>query len=210
MNVLKVIDLLKKEYPHSKLTLNFSNPLELLIATSLAARSKDKKVNEITKTLFRRYKTAKDYANANLKELEKEVREVNFYKNKAKNIKEACKILVEKYNGKVPKNVDELISLPGVGRKTAIVVLTNSYKIPEGIEVDTHIARVSQRLGLTKNSNPEKIEKDLMNLIPKKDWFKFTHIVKDHGRAICRAPVPICSKCVLNKLCPKNGVIKKL
>ena len=207
-DLLKIIELLKKEYHNSKLTLDFKNPLELLIATMLAAQYKDVLVNKITEILFKKYKTADDFAKTNFKELLSYIKSATFAATKAKNIISTCKVLVEKYNGKVPKTMEELTSLPGVGRKTANVVLSNAYGIIVGIEVDRHIARVSYRLGLTKNLEPIKIEEDLMRTIPKNEWLKFSHIVKDHGRAVCKNPIPFCSKCFLDKLCPKNGVTK--
>jgi len=210
MEIMKVIELLKKNYPEAKLTLDFKNPLELLIATMLAAQYKDVLVNKITENLFKKYKTAKDFSNANFKELLNYIKSATFAAGKAKNIINTCKILVKKYNGNVPKTMEELIELPGVGRKTANVVLSNAYGIIVGIEVDRHIARVSYRLGLTKNLEPAKIEEDLMKIMPKNEWLKFSHIVKDHGRAICKNPIPFCSKCFLDKLCPKQGVTKKL
>jgi len=210
MNILKIIELLNKNYPNAKLTLDFKNPLELLIATMLAAQYKDVLVNEITEKLFKKYKAAEDFEKADLKELFSYIKSATFAGTKAKNIMNTCKILVGEYNGKVPKTMEELTSLPGVGRKTANVILSNAYGIIVGIEVDRHIARVSYRLGLTKNLEPVKIEEDLMKLLPKNEWLKFSHIVKDHGRAVCKNPIPICSKCVLNGLCPKQGVTKKL
>jgi endonuclease-3 len=210
MDALKAFELLKKEYPNSKLTLDFKNPLELLIATMLAAQYKDVLVNKITEVLFKKYKTAEDFAKADFKELLNYIKSATFAGGKAKNIINTCKILVEKYNGKVPKTMEELIELPGVGRKTANVVLSNAYDIKVGIEVDRHITRVSYRLGLSKSLESSKIEEDLMKALPKNDWLKFSHVVKDHGRAVCKNPIPICSKCVLNGLCPKQGVTKKL
>jgi endonuclease-3 len=210
MDALKAFELLKKEYPNSKLTLDFKNPLELLIATMLAAQYKDVLVNKITEVLFKRYKTAEDFFKADFKELLNYIKSVTFAGGKAKNIINTCKILVEKYNGKVPKTMEELLDLPGVGRKTANVVLSNAYDIIVGIEVDRHIARVSYRLGLSKSLEPAKIEEELMKALPKNDWLKFSYVVKDHGRAVCKNPIPICSKCVLNGLCPKQGVTKKL
>jgi endonuclease-3 len=210
MDALKAFELLKKEYPNSKLTLDFKNPLELLIATMLAAQYKDVLVNKITEVLFKKYKTAEDFAKADFKELLNYIKSATFAGGKAKNIINTCKILVEKYNGKVPKTMEELIELPGVGRKTANVVLSNAYDIKVGIEVDRHITRVSYRLGLSKSLESSKIEEDLMKALPKNDWLKFSHVVKDHGRAVCKNPIPICSKCVLNGLCSKQGVTKKL
>ena len=207
---LKVVSLLKKEYPNAKYYLNFSNPLELMVAAILSAQVRDEVVNATTPHLFRKYKTAKDYAEASLLQLEKEISKITFYKNKAKHIKEACKTLTEKYNGKIPQTMEELTQLPGIGRKTANAILINAFNIVTGIPCDTHVIRVSYRLGWTKNKNPDKIEKDLMNLLPKNEWKKIPYLLKDHGRAVCKAPVPYCSRCVLNKLCPKQGVKDRL
>ena len=203
---LQIYNLLNKTYPNAKVALHFSNPLEMLIATILSAQCTDKRVNIVTPTLFKRYKTAKDYANANIKELEQMIRSTGFFRAKAKSIQGAAKMIVEKFNGKVPNKMEELIQLPGVARKTANIVLGNAYGIVEGIAVDTHMRRVNFRLGLTKNTDPEKIEKDLIQILPKDKWFKFTYLIIEHGRAVCKAPVPSCSKCVLFKLCPRNGV----
>jgi endonuclease-3 len=210
MNVEKTLQLLKKEYPNSKYYLNFSNPLELMVAAILSAQVRDTVVNAVTPRLFKKYKSAKDYAGAGLKDLENATKSIPFYKNKCKNIKESCKILAEKHGGHVPKTMEELTKLPGIGRKTANAILSNAYGIVNGIVVDTHVIRLSYRLGWTKNKNPEKIEEDLMNIIPKKEWESTPHLLKDHGRAICKAPVPECSKCILNNICPKNGVTKSL
>ena len=184
----KIISLLKKEYPNSKLTLDFSSPLELLVATMLAAQYKDVLVNEITARLFKKYKTAQDFARADFEELIGYIKSATFSGTKAKNIINACKIIVEKHGGKVPKTMDELLELPGVGRKTANVVLSNAYGIIVGIEVDRHIARVSYRLGLRKAWSRPKIEEDLMKDLPRSEWLKFSHVVKDHGRAVCKNP----------------------
>lgn len=206
----KTITLLKKEYPHAKYYLNFSNPLELLVAAILSAQVRDEVVNATTPHLFRRYKTASDYAAAPLSELENTIKSITFYKNKAKNIKGACKILDSKYGGKVPKTIDELTELPGIGRKTANAILINAFDIVIGIPVDTHVIRVSYRLGWTKQKNPDKIEQDLMKIIPKGAWKNIPYLLKDHGRAVCKAPVPECSRCVLTNLCPKQGVTKRV
>lgn len=208
--VEKIISLLKKEYPDAKYYLNFSNPLELMVAAILSAQVRDEVVNAATKELFRKYRTAEDYANADLKELTDCVKSVTFAENKAKNIKNACRILAEKHDSQVPKNMEELTSLPGIGRKTANSILQNAFNIVEGVIVDTHVIRLSYRLGWTKNTNPEKIEQDLMKLIGKKYWKELPHLLKNHGRAVCRSPIPECSKCILNKLCPKQGVVKSL
>jgi endonuclease-3 len=210
MNVSKVIQLLKKNYPNAKYYLNFSNPLELLIAAILSAQVRDEVVNSVTPKLFKKYKTAKDYANANLQELINDIRPVTFAGNKARNIIKACKILAEKYKGKVPDNMNDLISLPGVGRKTANTILINAFNKVEGIPIDTHVLRLSYRLGWTKSKKPEEVEQDLMKIIPRKEWKKIAYLLKAHGRAVCKAPVPICSECFLSKLCPKNGVTKRL
>jgi endonuclease-3 len=210
MEVMKIIELLKKNYPNAKLTLDFKNPLELLIATMLAAQYKDVSVNKITENLFKKYKTAEDFAKADFKELLNYIKSATFAGAKSKNIISTCKILVKKYTGKVPKTMEELTELPGVGRKTANVVLSNACGIIVGIEVDRHIARVSYRLGLSKSLEPTEIEEDLMKILPKNEWLKFSHAVKNHGRVICKNPIPICSKCILNDLRPKNGVTRKL
>ena len=199
---LRIIELLEPEYPNAKTALNFRNPLEMLMATILSAQTTDKQVNIVTKNLFNKYQKPEDYANVDVSELEQDIRSTGFYRNKAKNLKKTGQLLVEKYNSQVPRTMEELVKLPGVARKTANIVLTNSYGIVEGIAVDTHVRRLSQRLGLTKNTNPDKIEKDLMNIIPKSDWEKITDLLIFHGRNICTARKPKCSICVLNKICP--------
>ncbi|MDP6642347.1 MAG: endonuclease III [Candidatus Nanoarchaeia archaeon] len=206
---IKIISLLRKEYPKSKTSLSIRSPLQCLIATILSAQCTDKRVNFVTKDLFKKYKKAKDYANVDLKKLEKDLSSINFYKNKAKSIKKTCKILVEEHGGKVPNKLNELIKLQGVGRKTANVVLGNAFQIHEGYVVDTHNLRLSYRLKLTNNKNSIKVEKDLVKIIPKKDWLDLSHMFIDHGRAICKAPIPICSKCLLTKICPKIEVKKR-
>jgi len=210
METIKIIELLKKNYPNAKYYLNFSNPLELMVAAILSAQIRDEVVNATTPKLFSKYKTAKDYANADLKEFTKEISAVTFAGMKAKNITSACKILVEKYNEKVPETMDDLTSLPGVGRKTAGTILINAFGKIENIPCDTHVLRISYRLGWTKSKNAEIVEQDLMKLLPKNIWGKIPYILKAHGRAICNAPAPSCSKCFLDKLCPKHGVTKKL
>jgi len=210
MTVLKIIELLKKNYPNAKYYLNFSNPLELMVAAILSAQIRDEVVNATTPKIFSKYKTAKDYANADLKEFTKEISSVTFAGMKAKNIINACKILVEKYGGEVPDKMIDLIELPGIGRKTANTILINAFNVIEGIPTDTHVIRLSFRLGWTKSKKPEEIEQDLMKIIPRDDWKKIAYLLKAHGRAICQAPIPYCSKCFLDKLCPKNGVTKKL
>jgi endonuclease-3 len=201
-NVMKIIELLEKEYPGAKTALNYNNPLELLVATILSAQCTDKRVNAVTKSLFKKYKTAKDYADSDLGELEEAVRSTGFYRNKARNIKKACQLLVNKFNSQVPETMDELLELPGVARKTANIVLSNAYGVIEGIAVDTHVRRLSKRLGLTENKNPDKIEKDLMEVVPKAQWKRITDLLIFHGRNICVARKPRCNLCVLNKICP--------
>lgn len=203
-NFERIWALLKEEYPEAKPSLNYSNPLELLVATVLSAQSTDVQINKVTEKLFEKYRTAEDYASANLRELENDLYSTGFYKTKAKNIKTAAQIIVEKYNGEVPKTMEELISLPGVGRKTANIVLARAFGIIEGIAVDTHVKRVSRRLGLTKNHDPEKIEKDLLSLARKEDLDSISMTLIYHGRKICQARKPKCPSCVVNKLCPSS------
>ncbi len=199
-----LISRLIKEYPAPKTTLYYRSPIQLLVSTILSAQCTDERVNNVTKKLFKKYKSVKDYANAELPELEKDIRQTGFFRNKAKNIKNACKMLIEKFDGQVPNTMKEILLLPGVARKTANVVLTSAYGIIEGIVVDTHVKRLSQRLGLTRNDNPEKIEKDLMDIVPKNKWAQFSFLLISHGRKICQARKPICSKCILNDLCPSR------
>lgn len=196
------MELLEKEHPDAKIALRFANPLELLVATILSAQCTDKKVNEVTSTLFRKYQTAEDYARANVRTLGREIRSTGFYHNKARNIKKAAQVLVKQFDGKVPKTMDELLTLPGVARKTANIVLSNAFGVIEGIAVDTHVRRLSQRLGLSKNKNPDKIERDLMELLPKPQWSKFADLLIFHGRRVCTAKKTLCEKCVVNRLCP--------
>jgi endonuclease III len=200
--VLKIVELLEKEYPDAKTALHYTSPLELLIATMLSAQCTDKRVNMVTKTLFKKYKTVEDYANADLAKLEEEIRSTGFYRNKARNIKNAGKILVEKYNSQVPRTMEELTELPGVARKTANIVLSNAYGIIVGVAVDTHVRRLAQRLGLTENKDPNKIEADIMQIVPKAQWERITDLLIFHGRNVCMARKPKCSICVLNKICP--------
>ncbi|MEM3374139.1 MAG: endonuclease III [Candidatus Woesearchaeota archaeon] len=196
--------LLKKNYPYAKISLNYSNELELLIAVILSAQCTDERVNKITKELFKKYKTAKDYAEADINELKQYIKSAGFYNSKAKYIKETCKIILEKHNGKVPNTMQELLKLPGVARKTANIVLSNGFNKNEGIAVDTHVRRLSYRLGLTKNKQPEKIEKDLMKIFPKNEWNTITYYLIEHGRKICKARKPKCKECFLNHICPKR------
>ena len=207
--VLKIIDLLEKEFPNAKIALNYSNPLELLVATILSAQCTDERVNIVTKTLFQKYKTPQDYANADVKQLEKEVRSTGFFRNKAKNIKKTSQILMEKYQSRIPHTMEEMLELPGVARKTANIVLQNAYGIVEGIAVDTHVRRVSTRLGLTQNKDPNKIETDLMTIIPPNKWMRITDLLISLGRKVCTAKKPKCGSCVKNKICPSAFTFEK-
>jgi endonuclease-3 len=202
--VLKIIRLLKKEYPDAKCSLNHSNPLELLLATILSAQCTDERVNIVTADLFRKYRRPEDYVNVPRLELEADIRSTGFFRNKAKSLQGACKMISEQYGGRVPNKVDELLALPGVARKTANVVLGNAFGIASGVVVDTHVARLSQRLGITANKQPEKIERDLMEVVPKKDWIDFSHLLIYHGRRICKARAPLCGDCIVEKLCPSS------
>ncbi len=198
----KIIELLEKQFPNAKTALNYSNPLEILVATMLSAQTTDERVNIVTQKLFKKYRTPEDYANVDIKELEQDIRSTGFYHNKARNLKKCCQLLVEKYNSQVPKTMDEMLELPGVARKTANIVLYNAYGIISGIAVDTHVRRVSQRLGLTEHDDPAKIEQDLMQITPKDKWMKLTDLLIFHGRQVCIARKPKCEICVLNKICP--------
>ena len=201
-NALEVIKRLEKLYPDARIALNFSNPLELLVATILSAQSTDVGVNKATPALFKRYKTAEDYANADVAELESYIRSTGFYHNKAKSIMGAARVLVSDFDGRVPKTMTEIITLPGVARKTGNVVLYNAYGVTEGIAVDTHVIRLSQRLELSKQKDPVKIEQDLMKQVPKAKWGEFSYLLIDHGRAVCTAKKPDHAACVLNDICP--------
>jgi endonuclease-3 len=203
--VEEVIKRLEKVFP-DKLELNFSTPFELVVAVVLSAQERDAKVNEVTKELFKKFNTPQQFANASLEEIEKEISSVSFYKNKAKYIKQISQILVEKYGGEVPKSIEELEKLPGIGRKSANMILYNAFGINEGIAVDRHVLRVSQRLGLTKQQKPEKAEQELMKLVPKDQWGKFSNLLILLGRYICTAQKPKHSECPLYDLCPSKGL----
>ncbi len=203
-NIDKILSLLKKEYPRAKIALNFSNPLEILVATVLSAQCTDERVNTVTESLFEKYRKVQDYAKANPKTFEQEIRSTGFYRNKAKSIISAAQKIVKDFGGKLPDRMDELLQLPGVARKTANIVLFNGFGKIEGIAVDTHVRRLSQRLGFTRNQDPDKIEKDLMKLLDKKEWGKFSYLLIDHGRKICDAKKPKCLECILQKLCPSR------
>jgi len=198
----KILNRLYQVYPQPKTSLNYSNTLELLIATILSAQATDKLVNQVTPTLFVKYKKAKDYADAPLNELEKHISKINFYKNKAKAIKGACKMILERFAGSVPDNMADLDSLPGVARKTANAILGNAFKKAEGLVVDTHVMRLSKKLGLTDKSDPVKIEQDLMKIVPKDKWIDFSHLLINFGRDFCPARAHKCDNCPLGDLCP--------
>lgn len=200
----KIIAQLRKAYPDAKCSLNHSNPLELLIATILSAQCTDERVNIVTADLFRKYRSCSDYLKAPTNELQNDIRTTGFFRNKTKSIQGACKMLNEKFNDQVPQDIDELLKLPGVARKTANVVLGNAFGIASGIVVDTHVSRLSRRLGLTRNSQPEKIERDLVEIVPKGDWIDFSHLLIYHGRKICKARKPLCEGCVVEKYCPSS------
>jgi endonuclease III len=206
----KIIAGLEKAYPNAHCELNFSNPLELLIATILSAQCTDKRVNIVTESLFKRYRSAEDFAKADLPELEQAIKTAGFYRNKAKSIKAAAQSIVEKHDGKVPRTMEELIELGGVGRKTANVVLGNAFDTNVGVVVDTHVARLSFRLGLVAETDPVKIEQVLMKLVPQEKWTLFSHLLIWHGRRRCFARKPDCAHCEVLKLCPRNGVKEKL
>ncbi|HSB08042.1 MAG TPA: endonuclease III [Blastocatellia bacterium] len=199
----KIIAGLRKAYPDAKCSLNHGNPLELLIATVLSAQCTDERVNIVTAELFRKYRTCADYLKVPTSELQNDVRTTGFFRNKTKSIQGVCKILTEQ-GDRVPDTMEELLKLPGVARKTANVVLGNAYGIASGIVVDTHVSRLSQRLGLTKNKQAEKIERDLVEVVPKKDWIDFSHLLIYHGRRVCKARKPLCETCIVEKLCPSS------
>jgi endonuclease III len=202
----KIIAALRQTYPDAHCELNYSNPLELLVATILSAQCNDKQVNIVTGPLFKKYRTAEDYANADPAAFESEIRRIGLYRNKAKNIQAAARKLLERHDGNVPDTMDALIELDGVGRKTANVVLGNAFDLNCGVVVDTHVARLSNRLGLTREKTPEKIERALMKLVPQAEWTLFSHWLIWHGRRRCFARSPDCPNCELKKLCPQIGV----
>jgi endonuclease-3 len=205
--VKEIIRILSKEIPDSTIALKFSNPLELLIATILSAQCTDVKVNHVTEDLFKKHRSARDYAESNLAELEEEIRPTGFYRNKAKSIQKCCQELVKRFGGEVPKTLEDLVTLPGVGRKTANVISGNAFGIP-GIAVDTHVHRVSRRMGLTKNDDPVKIEFDLMEIVPKEEWTHFSNLLIWHGRKTCVARKPLCGICPIRKWCDYGSKVK--
>ncbi|MFC1875400.1 endonuclease III [Chloroflexota bacterium] len=201
VDVAEVIRRLEGEYPDARIALNYSNPLELLVATILSAQCTDKTVNRVTPGLFTRYRTAKDYASAQMERLEQEIKPTGFFRSKAKSIIGAARMIVTDFDSSVPQTMAELTILPGVGRKTANIVLYNAFGVVEGIAVDTHVRRVSGRIGLTRNNDPEKIEKDLMGQVPGGKWGYFSYLLIEHGRAVCIARKPKCGACLLNNIC---------
>jgi endonuclease-3 len=202
----EIVRILSETYPDAKVALNFSNALEMLVATILSAQSTDVNVNKVTETLFEKYPTAEDYLRVPEDELKADIKSTGFFNQKATAIREACRRIVEVYDGKVPDTMEDLLTLRGVARKTANIVLGNAYGKVEGIAVDTHVKRLSNRLGFTTESDPDKIEQDLMHLIPRERWFDFTYVLIDHGRALCIARRPLCEQCPVNYLCPASLV----
>ncbi len=200
---------LSRLYPDARCSLNFTNPLELLIATQLSAQCTDERVNIVTADLFKKYRSVEDYATVSQEELEQDIRSTGFYRNKAKNIRAAAQRIITNYDGEVPRTMEDLLTLPGVARKTANVVLGNAFGIVEGFVVDTHIGRLARRFGWTTHEDPVKVEQDLMRLIPQKDWLDLSHMLIYHGRAICLARKPLCEKCTLAKLCPSAFIVSK-
>lgn len=207
----EIIRRLKRAYPDAKCSLNHTNPFELLVATILSAQCTDERVNIVTADLFRKYRKPDDYLKVSPRELEKDIQSTGFFRNKTRSIQGTSKVLTEEFGGEVPRTMDELLELPGVARKTANVVLGNAFDIKVGIVVDTHVTRLSRRLGLTKEKDAQKIERDLVQIVPKKDWVIFSHLLIYHGRKICRARNPLCEECVIEKFCPssylKTGVV---
>ncbi|MFH1288463.1 MAG: endonuclease III [bacterium] len=206
ININKILMLLKKAYPKTKTALNFTSPLEILVSTILSAQCTDVRVNLVTKVLFKKYRKVEDFARADLKTFEQEIRSTGFYHNKAKNIIASCQKIMKEFGGKVPDTMEKLTQFPGVARKTANIVLSNGFGKIEGIAVDTHVQRLSQRLGFSKNDNPVKIEKDLMAILDKKEWGDFSNLLIEHGRKICAAKKPKHAECILKDLCPSKNI----
>jgi len=200
----EVIDKLTREYPDAKVALRFSSPLEMLVATILSAQCTDERVNRVTETLFEKYRTPQDYLRVPEPELAADIKPTGFFNQKTRSIRGACQRIVDEYGGKVPATMEQLVTLPGVARKTANIVLGNAFDKVEGIAVDTHVRRLAARLGFTEQKDPDKIERDLMVLIPEKRWFSFTYVLIEHGRAVCKAPTPRCEECVVSDLCPSS------
>jgi endonuclease III len=202
----EIIKRLRKQYPDSKCSLTFANPFQLLVATILSAQCTDERVNQVTPALFQRYADAESLAEARTEDVEELIKSTGFFRNKTKSLLGMSNAVLEHHGGEVPSTMDELVELPGVGRKTANVLLGNAFRKAAGIAVDTHVTRLSGRLGLSAQTDAEKIEADLMEIIPRKDWTLITHLLIDHGRAICKAPKPKCEECVLNDICPSSRV----
>jgi endonuclease-3 len=202
----EIVRLLRREYPDAKCSLSFTTPLELLVATVLSAQCTDERVNLVTKDLFRKYRTAADYARAAIAALEKDIQSTGFFRNKAKSIQNCCRLLAEQYGGQVPQCLEQLVELPGIGRKTANVILGTAFGIASGVVVDTHVSRLSGRMGLSQQKDPAKIEADLMAVLPEKEWVAFSHRMIQHGRKVCMARKPNCEACALSVVCPKIGV----
>jgi endonuclease-3 len=200
----KIITLLKRAYPDARCSLNHANAFELLIATILSAQCTDARVNIVTQDLFRKYRRPEDYLRVPARELERDIRTTGFFRNKTKSIQGTAKLLTEEFGGRVPETIEELLELPGVARKTANVVLGNAFGSPAGVVVDTHVTRLSHRLGLSTQKTAEKIELDLIEIVPKKEWVMFPHLMIAHGRAICKARNPLCAECPIEKLCPSS------
>ena len=205
--VIKIVRILRKSYPRLRTALYYKTPFQIMIATILSAQCTDERVNKITPGLFEKYKTVNDFAKAKQSVLEKEIHSAGFYRNKAKNIIAASKKIIKEFKGKVPDNMEGLISLAGVARKTANIVLSSGFKKAEGIAVDTHVKRLSGRLALSNERDPNKIEQDLLKIVPKKDWLDLNYMLVDHGRAICNARKPLCGECVVSKLCPSANKV---
>ncbi len=207
----KIISRLRRIFPNPKVALEHRDPLQLLVATILSAQCTDERVNQVTPSLFKKYRTAKDYAGANVAEFEQEIRSTGFFRAKTKSIINCSKQLVQKHGGRVPQTMEELVQLPGVGRKTANCVLGAAYGIASGVVVDTHVKRLAQRMGFSKDDDPEKIEQDLMQIVPKRDWIDFGNMLIWHGRKTCQARKPNCPECTINDLCPSaESFIKSL
>ncbi|HXF35896.1 MAG TPA: endonuclease III [Actinomycetota bacterium] len=202
----EIVRLLSEAYPEARVALRFSNPLEMLVATILSAQCTDERVNRVTETLFRKYRTPEDYLRVPEEELARDVKPTGFFNQKTRAIRGACRRIVEEYGGRVPDTMEELLTLPGVARKTANIVLGNAYGKVEGIAVDTHVRRLAHRLGFSGEKDPDRIERDLMRLVPRDRWFHFTYVLIDHGRQVCVARTPRCEACVVNRLCPSSRV----
>jgi endonuclease-3 len=201
-----IVERLSAAYPGATVALRASNPLEMLVATILSAQCTDERVNKVTETLFQKYRSPQDYLDVAEEELANDIRSTGFFNQKTRSIRGACRVIVDEFGGQVPSTMEELVTLPGVARKTANIVLGNSFDTVVGIAVDTHVRRVSQRLGFTEEKDPDKIEQDLMELIPQERWFPFTYTLIDHGRAVCVARTPRCEECPVNELCPSSLV----